>query len=116
MNIIKTLRTNWRDLVAALVIIIGLAFLADVAERKSITDDGYVWLANVSGVLRGLSNFAGANLSGWFILAVAWPRVNRFGNEGFNDEWDTRLTSNQKFNVYLAIAVAELIAASICFS
>lgn len=115
MNLINTIKTGWRDLVAGIALTLALSFVADVLERLAIRDDGSVWIANVVLSLRGLSAFAGANLAAFFMVAVAWPTVNKFSNDSFTRGWES-LTDGQKLTAFIAVSLAYLIAASICFA
>jgi hypothetical protein len=115
MTLLKTLKTNWRDIVSAGAIVIAVAFVADIIERLSVTEDGLVWLSSVVNTLQGLAAFAGANLAGWFMLSVAWPSLNIFGNDSYDDAWDS-LSRIHKFNVFVGVSCVELVAAAICFS
>ena len=100
MNILKTLQTNWRDILIATVIIIAVAFVADVIERLSVTEDGMVWLASVVHAFKGLSNFAAANLACWFMLAVSWPSINRWSHAGFKRAWNSMPDEGKLLEVF----------------
>ena len=115
MNIIKTIKTNWRDIVVGIALTLGLALAADVLERMATLDDGKVWLTNVVISLRGLAAFAGANLAAFFMIAVAWPTLNQYSNDSFSFGWNS-LTNQQRFLVLIAVAIGYLIAAALCFA
>lgn len=112
----KTLLTNWKDLLAFLSIAVMFAILADIVTRLSVTGGDLPGLANLVGSLRGFSNFVGANLCAWLIgIAIGWPTLNRYSNDGFANGW-AALDEREKFLVFIAVATLELIAAAICFS
>lgn len=115
MQVLKTIKTNWRDIVVCLGLTLGLALAADVLERVAITNEGQVWLANVVISLRGLAAFAGANLAAFFMLAVAWPTINAFSNDSFNLGWNS-LSHKEHFYVFVAVALGYIVSASICFA
>jgi hypothetical protein len=115
MNLLKTLANNWRDILVGLVLTIGLAFVADVLEKLAASEDGKVWLANVVITLRGLAAFAGANMAAFFMLAVAWPTVQRWNNRSYVSAW-TALPAWGKFAAFIAIALTYILAAAICFA
>lgn len=115
MNILNTLKTNYRDIIAGLVLTLGLAFLADALERMATTNDGHVWLANVVTSLRGLAAFGGANLAAFIMIAVAWPTLNKYSNDSFLHGWNS-LSPPQRFAAFIAIAMCYLISAALCFA
>ncbi len=115
MSIIKTVKTNWRDIVIGIALTLGLALGADVLERLATTDDGKVWLVNVVTSLRGLAAFSGANLAAFFMIAVAWPTLNNYSTNSFSFGWSS-LTNSQRFFAFLAVAVIYVLAAAICFA
>lgn len=112
----KTLLTNWKDILAFVAIAVVFAVLADVVSRLSVTGSDLPGLANLVGMLRGFSNFVGANLCAWLIgIAIGWPTLNRYSNDGFAKGW-SELEDTQKFAIFVFVAIGELIAAAICFS
>jgi len=112
----KTLLTNWKDILAFLAIAILFALLADGVTRLSLSGRDLPGLANLIGTLRGFSNFVGANLCAWLIgIAIGWPTLNRYGNESFAEGW-AALDARTRFLVFTGVATLELVAASICFS
>lgn len=115
MQILKTIQTNWRDIVIGFALTLGLALAADTLERIATTDDGKVWLTNVVTSLRGLSSLAGASLAAFFMLAVAWPTLNQYNNDSFSFGWNS-LTNQQRFLVLIAVTIGYLIAAALCFA
>lgn len=114
MTLLATLKTNWRDIIVGVALVLGISFAADVVEKLSVTQSGVVWLANVTAVLKGLARFAAANLAAWFMLAVAWPTLNRYSNASFQSGWDS-LDRPQRFFVLIAVSVSLLLSASISF-
>lgn len=115
MHIVKTLKTNWRDILVGLLLTLILSFVADAIERVATTSDGAVWLSNVVISLRGMAAFAGANLAGFIMLSVAWPTLNKYSNDSFTTGWNS-LTPQQRFFVFIFVAAAYLIAAALCFA
>ena len=112
----KTLLTNWKDILAFLAIAVIFAVLADVVTKLSVTGSDIPGLANLVGTLRGFSNFVGANLCAWLIgIAIGWPTLNRYSNDGFAEGWKA-LDDTQRFAIFTFVAIGELIAAAICFS
>jgi hypothetical protein len=112
----KTLLTNWKDILAFLAVAAIFNILADVVTRLSVTGNDVVGLANLVGMLKGFSNFVGANLCAWMIgIAIAWPTLNRFSNDGFAAAWNS-LTIEKQLYLFTVVATLELIAAAICFS
>jgi hypothetical protein len=115
MNLLKTLANNWRDILVAFTLTLGLAIAADVLEKIAAQEDGSVWLANVVISIRGLAAFAGANLAAFFMLAVAWPTIQKWNNENYVDTWQ-HLPSWGRFATFIAVAIAYILAAAICFA
>ena len=115
MTLLKTLKTNWRDIVVGVSLTLAIALIADVAERLSATQDGFTWLANVTGILGGFSRLAAANLAGWLIFAVSWPTLNRYSNNSFKIGWDG-LDGTQQFLCFVAVACVQLIASALVFA
>ena len=115
MQILKTIQTNWRDLVVGITLTVGLSFIADSIERLATLSDGKVWLVNVVTSLRGLATFAGVNLAAFFMVAVAWPTLNAHSNDHFASGWDS-LTQQTKFLVFITVSMSYLIAAALCFA
>jgi hypothetical protein len=112
----KTLLTNWKDILVFLVIYLAFALLADIVARLSVSGSDVPGLANLVGALRGFSNFVGANLCAWMIgIAIGWPTLNRYSNDGFATGW-AALDERAKFLTFVFVATFELIAAAICFS
>ncbi len=127
MNFLRTLRTNWRDFVAALVVSIAFSYFADIVTS---------WSA-VEGSLKGLSDFAnilriGALLISvnafvfLLVLPITWPTLNTYGNELKPEAYEhapeiresfrsgfKSLSEKERFFVYLGIASVELIAGAL---
>jgi hypothetical protein len=115
MNLLSTLKTNWRDLFAGIVIIIFCSFAADIIERWTLVDSGQTWLTNTVMVFRGLARFGAANLAAFFVFSFAWPTLNRYSNENFASTW-TKLSDLSKFITLIAVCITYILAASICFA
>lgn len=113
MNIISTLKSNWRDIVAGIVITIVAAIAADVVTNMSIKQNGLIWLANVATVLQGAARFFAANMIAFLCFAVAWPTVNSFSNNNFVTVWKTNFSDKERLLVVIAIACVYVVSASI---
>lgn len=115
-QVFNTLKTNWRDLTSAILMVIGFSFLADLIVRWSSSDETSTWLVSVVSLLQGFAKFSAANLCLWFLgMAVAWPRLNGFGNEFFAEAWTT-LTPKEKLYTFCFVACMQGIMAALCFS
>ncbi len=112
---IKTIITNWRDIVAFLLIGIGLVILSGVIDYVSGWLGFKLILPAISNYLQGFSRFVGANLAASVIGVALWPTINRFGNHSFKDGWEAIPLQGQCL-VYIGLFVAESIVAAICFS
>jgi len=113
MNLISTLKNNWRDIVAGIVITVLAAIAADVVSNLSIKQDGLIWLANVAVVLQGAAKFFAANMIAFLCFAVAWPTVNKFSNDNFVQVWTDKFNDKERLIVVLAVASVYVVAASI---
>ena len=115
MNILATLKTNWRDLTIGIVIILICSFIGDGIERWTLLESGQTWANNTVVAFRGLAAFGAANLAAFFVMSFAWPLVNKFSNESFEDAWN-HLPQWGRFTTLVSISIAYLLAASICFA
>ena len=115
MNLLKTLQTNWRDILVGLALVFSISFFADVIEKLSATENGLTWLSNLSLAMAGVARFFGANLVAWIGLAVAWPTLNKYSNDTFDDGWKA-LPTWGRFVVFVGVSCALLIAAALCFT
>lgn len=115
MPVLKTLHTNWRDIVAFVVVILACSFIADAIESFAVLDSGQTWLTNTVVAFRGLARFGCANLTAFGFIVVAWPTLNRFSNDSFSKAW-TSLPEWGKFTTFVGVCAVYLIAASVCFS
>tara|TARA_R110001632_G_scaffold95868_2_gene202044 strand:- start:285 stop:635 length:351 start_codon:yes stop_codon:yes gene_type:complete len=115
MNLLATLRTNWRDLVIGLGLVLACSFGADSIERWTLLESGQTWANNTVMAFRGLAAFGAANLAAFFVMSFAWPLINKFSNESFKDAWD-HLPQWGRFTTLVAVSIAYLLAASICFA
>jgi len=118
-SFLKTLHTNWRDITAFILIGLGLAVLGGLIDYVSALfgKSRFILLVlpTISNYLQGFSKFIGASLTATFVWMLLWPTVNSFGNHEFQDGW-AALTLQQKFATYIALIIAALIAAALCFS
>lgn len=118
-SFLKSLQTNWRDLLFFLLIGLGLAIVGGLIDYvaalfgtgKFVT----LVLPTVSNYLQGFSRFVGASLTATFVWMLLWPTVNRFGNDSFNLGW-TAMGLRGQFITYVSLIGVALIAAAICFS
>jgi hypothetical protein len=115
MNLLSTLKTNWRDIVVGISLILICSIIADSIERWTLMDSGATWANNTVMAFRGLARFSGANLAGFMMLAVAWPTINRYSNLRFSHTWDN-LPEHYKFFTLIVLSVAYLVSAALCFS
>jgi hypothetical protein len=116
MNLINTLKNNWRDIVVGIAVTVIAAVAADVVNNLSIKQDGLIWLANVAAVLTGAAKFFAANMVAFLCFSVAWPTVNKFSNDSFTDVWRTEFSLKEKLITAIAVASAYVIAASIALA
>jgi hypothetical protein len=116
---LATLRSNWRDLIAFIIIGIGLACAGGAidyaAGRYADVGIARLILPPLANYLQGFSRFVGASFSATFLWMLLWPTVSRFGNDSFSDAWKS-LSIQQHLLVYFALISVALIAAAICFS
>ncbi len=119
MNIIKTLKSNWRDLVAFVLIGLGFACVGGILDYVSNwgKDGGFLALVlpTLSNYIQGFSKFIGASLTATFVWMLLWPKVSNSANTTFNDTFET-LSAEKRLVIYLALVAVALIAAAICFS
>ena len=116
MNLINTLKNNWRDIVVGIAVTVCAAVTSDVVNNLSIKQDGLIWLANVADVLTGAAKFFAANMVAFLCFAVAWPTVNRFSNDSFAAVWHAEFSLKEKLITAIAVASAYVIAASIALA
>lgn len=118
-QVLSTIKSNWRDLIAFVIFGIGLAIIGGVidfaAGRYADNTVARLILPPLANYLQGFSRFLGASFSATFVWMLLWPTISQFGNEKFTDGW-AALTTVQRFVVYLALIATALIAAAICFS
>ena len=116
MNLLNTLKNNWRDIVVGLAVTVLAAVAADVVTNLSIKQNGLIWLANVAVVLQGAAKFFAANMIAFLCFAVAWPTVNKFSNDNFLAVWTEEFSAKEKLIAVLAVASIYVLAASTCIS
>lgn len=118
-SLLKTIATNWRDLLAFVIIGLGISILGGVIDYFSALFSGNKFLLlvlpTISNYLQGFSKFIGASITATFVWMLLWPTINQFGNHSFQEGWDS-LGLRGKFITYVAIIGVALIAAAICFS
>ena len=115
MNLLKTLKTNWRDILVASLLVLAISFIADIVGKLAVTNNGVMWMVSVVQALKGIAMLAAANLSAFLIFAVSWPTLNKFGNDSFTSTWNS-LTNKERFDLYATACFIEIIAAAIVFS
>lgn len=122
MNLLKTLRSNLRDIVAFLLLSIAFCMAQDLltqwSAKQDLADKSIPGLAVFISLMVGFSRFAAANLCAWlFGMAVAWPLINKWGNDqwNFSSGWDS-LGMRGRFITFCALASVEILTAAICFS
>lgn len=118
----QLLRSNFRDILAFLVISIICCVLLDLLTDWSVSQDlagrSIPGLALFISLLLGFSRFAAANLCAWLLgVAVGWPTINRWGSnqDTFLHAWNS-LHTGQRLNLFIAVAGIELLAAAIIFA
>jgi hypothetical protein len=112
---LKTLRTNWRDIVLFLVVGLGLALAAAFVDYLSTRFGLGSWAAVIANYFKGFSMFVGANFAAIFFGLCAWPTINNFGNTEFHVGWG-EFNRKEKTIVYMAVLFAEGLVAAICFA
>ena len=113
MNLISTLKNNWRDITAGILITIIAAVAADFVTNLSIKQNGLIWLANVAVVLQGAAKFFAANMIAFLCFALAWPTINKFSNDNFVQVWTEKFNDKERLIAVLAVACIYVLAASI---
>lgn len=116
---LKTLQTNLRDIIAFILIGLGIAILGGLVDYVSALFGSSKFVAlvfpTVSNYLQGFSKFIGASITATLLWMLLWPTVNEFGNHTFQEGWKS-LTLPQQFATYVSLIIAALLAAAICFS
>ena len=115
MNLLNTLKTNWRDLLVGIAITLLAALFADIITGVAAQQNGMVWLATVAEVLKGSARFFAANMIGFLGLAVAWPTINKFSNESFGAGWN-QFSTRDKLVTLIAVSCVYVLAAALCVS
>ena len=119
MNIITTIKANARDLLAFVLIGLGIASLGGCIDYLAVRalDGGFLALVlpTISNYLQGFSRFIGASLTATFLWMLLWPTVSSHANKDFNADFKA-LGFHHKLAVYLALVIGALIAAAICFA
>lgn len=103
------------DIILLIVCVFGISLVSGVIESVATRVGSLVWLANVAQTMKGLSLFAGANISAWIVLNTAWPVLRDYENEDFKSGWES-LFPWQKCLVYIFVAVGQGIMAALCFA
>lgn len=116
MNIVNTLKNNWRDIVVGIAVTVVAAVAADIVTNLSIKQNGLIWLANVAIVLQGAAKFFAANMIAFLCFAVAWPTINKFSNDNFLAVWTDEFSVKEKLITVLAVASIYVVSASICIT
>ena len=115
----RTLKTNWRDLAAFILLGIGLATAGGVIDYTAgrFADSGIarLILPPLANYLQGFSRFIGASFCATFVWMLLWPTVNHFGNSSFTAGWNA-MTIRGQFFTYIGLIAVALIAAAVCFS
>ncbi len=118
-QVLSTIKSNWRDLIAFAIFGIGLAIAGGLidytAGRYADSTIARLILPPLANYLQGFSRFLGASFSATFVWMLLWPTISQYGNEKFSDGW-AALTQPQKFTAYIAMVLVALIAGAICFS
>jgi len=119
MNIISTIKANWRDILAFILVGLGIACIGGVLDYIAAwgADGGFLALVipTISNYIQGFSRFIGASITATLLWMLLWPRVSSTANKSFNTAFEA-LPANHQLVVYLALIIGGLIAAAICFS
>lgn len=119
MNTLKTLKANWRDLLAFFVVGLGLACIGGTLDYFSnrVLAGGFwhLFLPTVSNYLQGFSKFIGASVTATIFWMFLWPHVSSDANTSFNDTFKL-MSAEKRLVVYLALIIGALLASSNCFS
>jgi hypothetical protein len=111
---LQTLKTNWRDILAFLVIGVGFAVLADLVIYWATKSGNTLGLASLINYLQGFSRYVAAHLAAAMLGVVLWPTINRFGNDSFSAGWKA-LDIETKTKIYIGFFWVEGLIAAICF-
>jgi len=111
---IAYLKDNWRDLLAAVALLILFALGADMAAQLAARTG--IDLLHFVNALGGLSKLVMTVASVWFTIAVSLPSLHRFiAGRDWDATWNNRLSEVAKFYVCCGFAGVLLIVAAICF-
>jgi hypothetical protein len=118
-NAFGTIRANWRDLLAFVLVGLGFACVGGVLDYLAAwgKDGGFLALVipTISNYIQGFSRFIGASITATLLWMLLWPRVSSTANKSFDTAFDA-LPANHQLAVYLALILGGLIAAAICFA
>ena len=116
----KTITTNWRDIVAFLIIGIGITILSGLIDYASTRFGDSTFLRLILpplvNFLKGFSKFYAAAVSATTLWMLLWPTVNHWANHSFAEVWEQWLTPQHRFLTYIVLVGFALIAAALCFS
>lgn len=110
-----TLKTNWRDLVLFFVVGLGLALAAAFVDYGAARFGLGSWAPVIANYFKGFALFVAANFAAIFLGLLAWPTINRFGNESFQLGWE-QFSLKEKTLIYMGVLFAEGLVAAICFA
>ena len=119
MNTIKTLKANWRDLLAFIIVGLGLAAIGGVLDYFSnrVLAGGFwhLLLPSIANYVQGFSKFIGASITATVFWMFLWPHVSADANANFNETFKA-MTPENRLTVYLCLMLGALLAASHCFA
>ncbi len=119
MNIISTIKVNARDILAFVLVGLGIACLGGILDyfAAKTLDGGFfaLVLPTVSNYLQGFSRFIGASLTATLLWMLLWPKVSSTLNGSFDEIFEA-MPAVHKLILYVALILGGLISAAICFS
>ena len=118
-NALSTIRANWRDILAFILIGLGFACVGGMLDYIAAwgADGGFLALVipTVSNYIQGFSRFIGASITATLLWMLLWPRVSSSANKSFDETFKTLMPQEQLW-IYHVLILGGLIAAAICFA
>jgi hypothetical protein len=118
-NTLSTIKANWRDILAFVLIGLGFACAGGILDYFAAwgSEKGFLALVipTISNYIQGFSRFIGASITASLLWMLLWPLVSSNANKNF-DTLFAALPGNHQLFVYIALILGGLISAAICFS
>lgn len=114
----KTLLSNWREVLIGVLAFSIVTFLFLLLGSKQVHDNPALDLV-VTGLVQlamGGLRFAMALILVWFGLAVTYPEANRHIVGSAFDDWWKALTTDQQSKISLTAAAVLAIVAGLCMA